>query len=292
MNEFRASDSGSSSPEALCDSPGAVLRRCREFHGISLEEASETTKIGISHLKALEEDQIREFANQAYLKGFLRIYTAYLGLSFDDVARMYGKLFGAQCEKPDPTRASATPLREPRRLISLKKLLFPVFLLVVILITATFFKRPPEPLVRRPQPAEVVAPLRQNDAVQIVQSSARVRRAEQYILPPKAEILPAEPPDAENTVTSKRPSETAKGVILKIRVTQNGTLTATVDGSEPQQYELTIGDVIEWKAEKKVTLELSDAGGVDVELNGQPYKSLGPPGKPVYVELGAEGVKQ
>lgn len=42
---------------------------------------------------------------------------------------------------------------------------------------------------------------------------------------------------------------------------------------------------------KKVTLELSNAGGVDVELNGKPYKSLGPPGKPVYVELDAEGIK-
>ena len=73
MREVRASDPGSTSPETLTGSPGAILRRCREFHGISLEEASETTKIGISHLKALEEDLIREFANQAYLKGFLRI---------------------------------------------------------------------------------------------------------------------------------------------------------------------------------------------------------------------------
>jgi hypothetical protein len=93
-------------------------------------------------------------------------------------------------------------------------------------------------------------------------------------------------------VTSKRPAEASKGLILKIKVTQNGTLTSTVDGSAPQQYELSVGDVIEWKAEKKVTLELSNAEGVEVELNGKQYKSLGPPGKPVYVELDADGVKQ
>jgi cytoskeleton protein RodZ len=285
------SDSVSSSPETG-GSPGAILRRCREFHGITLEEASETTKIGISYLKALEDDQIREFANQAYLKGFLRIYATFLGLNSDDVARMYEKLFGVQSEKLDPARTSAASLRSPRRLISLKKLLFPVFLLAVILVTAIFFKRPPAPLVHQPQPDAVAAPPQKNAAVQKVQSSVLNRRAEQDIPSPKPERRPVEPPDAERAATSKRPTEAAKGFILKIKVTQNGTLTATVDGSGPQLYELAIGDVIEWKAENKVTLELSNAGGVDVELNGKPYKSLGPPDKPVYVELDAEGVIQ
>ena len=114
----------------------------------------------------------------------------------------------------------------------------------------------------------------------------------QDVPPPKLERRPAEPPDSEKAVNSKQPAEVSKGFILKIKVTQNGTLTSTVDGSAPQQYDLSVGDVIEWKAEKKVTLELSNAEGVEVELNGKPYKSLGPPGKPVYVELDADGVKQ
>jgi hypothetical protein len=90
---------------------------------------------------------------------------------------------------------------------------------------------------------------------------------------------------------SKRPADGAKGFILKIKVTQNGTLAAAVDDSGPQQYELTSGDIIEWKAERKVTLELSNAGGVEVELNGKPYKALGLPGKPAYIELDADGIK-
>lgn len=299
------SDSDSSSPEMLGGSPGAILRRCREFHGITLEEASDTTKIGISYLKALEADQIREFANRAYLKGFLRIYAAYLGLNSDDIARMYDKLFGVQGEKPDTIRPSATPPRTPRTLVSLKKLLFPAFLLAAILITATFFKRPPPPPARQPQLVVPAAPNLPRAAVQTVQSSVQIRSAEPYIPPPMvpktekysaaspdAEKRPVEPPVAEKTVTPIRPVDAAKGFVLKIRVTQNGTLTSTVDGAAPQQYELAVGDVIEWKAEKDVTLELSNAGGVVVELNGKPFKQLGPPGKPVYVELDASGIKQ
>lgn len=292
MSAARVSDPVTSSPETSTGSPGTILRRCREFHGITLEEASETTKIGISHLKALEDDQIREFANQAYLKGFLRIYATYLGLNSDDVARMYDKLFGVQSEKTDPSRTSAAPVRQRHSFIPLKKLLFPAILLVAILITATIFKSPPPPLVRSLQPTETTVLPDKNAAVQLVSSSVRNRRTEQDLPPQKAEGRPAEPGDADNTVTSKRPLDATKGFILKIRVTQNGTLTATVDGSGAQRYELAVGDVIEWKAEKKVTLELSNAGGVDVELNGTPYKQLGPPGKPAYVELDADSIKQ
>jgi cytoskeletal protein RodZ len=286
------SASVSTSSETVGGSPGTVLRRCREFHGITLEEASETTKIGVSHLKALEDDQIHEFANLAYLKGFLRIYATYLGLNSEDVARMYDKLFGVQNDKQDPARSSISSPRSQRRLLTLKKLLFPAFLLVLILITATFFKNPSAPVARQTQPVAVVSQPIQNAAVQMVQSSARGRKAEQDIPVHKADKSPPEPPDPENTGISKRPVDVAKGFILKIKVTQNGTLTSTVDGSGSQQYELAVGDVIEWKAEKKVTLELSNAGGVDVELNGKPYKSLGPSGKPAYIELDADGVKQ
>jgi cytoskeletal protein RodZ len=286
--------SNGTTPEMGSGSPGAILRRCREFHGITLEEASDTTKIGITHLKALEDDLIHEFANQAYLKGFLRIYATYLGLNSDDIARLYEKLFGVQGEKSDPTRITAMPKRPPHRLLSLKKLLFPALLLAVILVTATFFKRPPPPLVRQPAPVAVVAAPLQNSAVQMIQSSVRARKkgvTDKDISPPKEEKRRAEIPDTETAGALKRPSDIAKGFILKIKATQNGALTAIVDGASAQQYELTSGDIIEWKAEKKVTLELSNAGGVDVELNGKPHKPLGAPGKPAYVELGADGIK-
>lgn len=284
-------DQVSAPPETQGGSPGAVLRRCREFHGITLEEASEATKIGISHLRALEEDHIHEFANHAYLKGFLRIYATYLGLNSEDVSRMYGKLFGVPDEKTNSARVSAVSPRRSRGPVSLKKMLLPALLLAAILVTANFFKRTPAPLVRSSQPIAVVAPPMQSSAVQTVQSSVRVRKTEPYIPPPKAERSPETHPKFEIEAASKRPVYASKAFILKIRVTQNGTLTATVDGSIPQQYELTVGDIIEWKAEKKVTLELSDAGGVEVELNDKPYKSLGVPGKPAYVELDADGIK-
>jgi cytoskeletal protein RodZ len=291
VSDLRRSDPVSSIPETTSGSPGSILRRCREFHGITLEEASETTKIGISHLKALEDDQIREFANEAYLKGFLRIYATYLGLNSDDIARMYAKLFGSPAEKADPAGITPPPNRPQRRLISLKRLLFPALLLVLILITATFFNRPPSPIARQTSLPAISATPVQNAAIQNIQSSGRSKKSAQPPPVIKAEKK-SEATDIEKLAPLKRPADVPKGLILKIKVTQNGTLMVTIDGSAAQSYELTVGDVIEWKAEKKATLEVSNAGAIDVELNGKPYKSLGPSGKPVYVELEADGLKQ
>lgn len=292
MNEGRLSDYAASPLESSAGSPGTILRRCREFHGITLEEASESTKIGVSHLKALEDDRIREFANQAYLKGFLRIYATYLGLNSEDVSRMYEKLFGVKGEKPDPTRSQASPAHVPPRMISLKKLLLPALILVAILIVATFFKQSPTSSRSPSQTAVATTSAQTVAAVQVVQSSARNIKTEPETKSLNVEKKTINQPAPELTVTPKRSAEISGGFILKIKATQNGTLAAMVDGSGSQQYELTIGDVIEWKAEKKVALDLSNGGGVDVELNGKPYKSLGSAGKPVYVEIAADVIKQ
>ncbi|MDD2852113.1 MAG: DUF4115 domain-containing protein [Desulfuromonadaceae bacterium] len=290
MSTVSVPDQEAFSADSAAGSPGAILRRCREFHEITLEEASETTKIAVSYLNALEEDRTDEFANLTYLKGFLRIYTTYLGLSSDDISRMYDKRSGIQSSASDAARTPSSS-RTPRTFPLLKRLLFPAILLVLIVITAAFFKRPPPSPVRQPfTPPATVQPV-QNAAIQLVQSSAKsVKVAAPVVVLPAVEKHATEP--APVAAPAQSPAEGTRGFILKIRVTQNGALTSTVDDSAPQLHELAVGDVVEWKAEKMVTLELSNAGGVEIELDGKPYKSLGPPGTPVYIEFDADGAKE
>jgi len=113
-------------------SPGAVLRRCREYHALSLEEVEESTKIGANYLIALEEDQVRQFSSLAYLKGFLRIYSTYLGLNPDDMIRLYEKLYSANSSggvHSSGTAAVGDPA--PRRKFPLQKLAMPAVILVL-----------------------------------------------------------------------------------------------------------------------------------------------------------------
>jgi len=105
--------------EPSATSPGAILRRCREYHDLSLEEAEESTKIGANYLLALEEDQVSQFSSLAYLKGFLRIYATYLGLNPDDMIRLFEKLYapaarGAARVPARPVSATRYPARNSR----------------------------------------------------------------------------------------------------------------------------------------------------------------------------------
>ena len=134
------------------------------------------------------------------------------------------------------------------------------------------------------QPAPAVLPAR---------SSAHPAVAEQA---PKPDITPTKPAKRETVRTEPAsvqnpPAEPSKGFIVKMKVIQNGTLAVTIDGASVQNYDLTVGDFIEWKAEKSITLDMSNAGGVEAELDGKPLKPFGPVGKPAYVVLDADGVK-
>lgn len=278
------------SADAPGSSPGAVLKRCREFHGITLEEASHATKIGIAYLKSLEEDRVSGFANITYLKGFLRIYATHLGLNSDDMSRMYDKLYGAKDGRNDSERAAAKSGRRPFHLISLQKLVLPAVLLLLILITASLFKRQSSPTISLSHPDVLPSASLPPFSVQTVITSAKSGTA----APKIAETRPESGTTAGNS--SDKPSQAApadqgKGFILKIKVIQNCNLNAAVDESGAQLYELTAGDIIEWKVDKSVALDLSNAGGVEVELNGKPVKQLGVPGKPVYVVIGPDGIR-
>jgi len=272
-------------------SPGAILKRCREYHGISLEEAADATKIGTNYLRALEGDQIKEFASLAYLKGFLRIYATYLGLNPDDILKLSEKMY-APAGKPGNVRAASEEIREPApRRFSWQKLALPAFLLLLLLITSFFLNRSATPPMQRSAP--VPATVTPAPAVQPALSSARTSPPVKI---PETKTAPVKPVKEDTAPVERNgaqmPPETAKGFIVRMKVTQNGTLAVTIDGTAPQNYDLAVGDVIEWKAEKNITLELSNAGGVEAELNGKPLKQFGPAGNSAYVVLDANGVKE
>ncbi len=287
------SEIGTHTVDPSATSPGAILKRCREYHEITLEEAEEATKIGANYLQALEEDQISQFGSMAYLKGFLRIYATYLGLNPDDLIRLFDKLYASGARQTDiknnPAGIGEPPLKKK---FSLQKLIMPAIILLLILLTATIINRsavvPPRPDLALPAvQTPAVVP-----AVQTAHSTAKqsppINKTEVALPETPLKALPP-PTQGKNQPPA---IESAKGFIAHMKVTQGGTLTVTIDGATSQEYDLAVGDNIEWKANRSITLELSNAGGVEVDLNGKQLKSFGPTGKPVVVVLDADGVRQ
>jgi cytoskeletal protein RodZ len=273
-------------------SPGGILKRCREYHGISLEEAEEATKIGANYLAALEGDLIGQFASQAYLKGFLRIYSTYLGLNPDDMIRLFEKLYSSGKGQPDGKNGTDASAEKPlRKKFPLQKLAMPAVLLVLILIASALVNRTPATPARQnqtlPAAALTAAPVTQK-IVSSVRQSPKVRKTEDAAIEQTRGDAPAPPQSG----AQKTAAENVRGIIVRLKATQSGTVTVAIDGSTSQAYDLAVGDSIEWKADRSITLELSNSGGVEAELNGRPLKPFGPNGKPALVVLDPDGVRQ
>ncbi len=85
---------------------GQQLREARERKKISLETAAQGTKIKGEYLAALEADQFDRIEAPVYVRGFLRIYSQYLGLDSKPLVNQFTNLKSAEAaasvEQPKP----------------------------------------------------------------------------------------------------------------------------------------------------------------------------------------------
>ncbi|MBW1945519.1 MAG: helix-turn-helix domain-containing protein, partial [Deltaproteobacteria bacterium] len=70
---------------------GEDLKKLREFLGITLDEIFEVTRIGVSTLKAIEENDFESLPSSVYLKNFLKTYAEFLKIDPNRVIDGYMK---------------------------------------------------------------------------------------------------------------------------------------------------------------------------------------------------------
>lgn len=86
---------------------GDILKQAREDKHITLEQASEITKIRLAYLKALEEGDYDKLPSEVYVRGFLRNYAEFLELPVEDVFAFFRRDYKRQSEVPSyPTQTT------------------------------------------------------------------------------------------------------------------------------------------------------------------------------------------
>jgi Uncharacterized protein conserved in bacteria len=124
---------------------GALLRKAREEHGLTLEDVQETTKIRKRYLEAIESGDHSVLPGTFYLRAFVKNYCDAVGLDADEVLRLY------QHEIPASVTdqiVEAVPARQPKRVQSrsserISKLGFNVmmwsFLILIVVVVWVYF---------------------------------------------------------------------------------------------------------------------------------------------------------
>lgn len=273
--------------EEVTLSAGTLLRQAREAKNISLEAAAEATKIGRNYLRALEDDRYQDLPAAAYLSGFVRMYATYLGLPADELVMRAASLHAAaqpeSSTAPEPVTRRQWSFRWQRFILPL--ILLGALAISTLLIPTTPPQRPNRPIA----PQAVQAPLSTVAAVTAVQPVVSSSRRPPVIPVEAGQPTPsAKTPPEPLTATPKLQS----GFMVSMKVKRNSSLTVTIDDAATQGYELTSGDLIEWKATRTIAFDLSDGGGVEIALNGVPLKLQEAAGKQAYIVLDANGIRR
>jgi cytoskeleton protein RodZ len=268
----------SSSEHTAC-SVGSYLRKCRESRGITVEDASRVTRIGKNYLSALEEDRFESLPNPAYVKGFLRAYGIFLGLSGDEVVAMYERSLSPAIPETSEYKGMLNSGIDERAGSPRQGLwIVPLLLLILVLIAAYIVRvKGTGPAKTPAAPSAVPAPVGP-PPVQQPRSSAALSAG------PTVDRLDKATSDLAPAGAESQP----EGIVLKLKINQDSSLNVTIDDMISQQYDLKAGDLIEWKADKVITLEMGNAGGIEAELNGKPLKPFGEPDKAAHIVLKAD----
>ena len=117
---------------------GRQLRDAREVKGIDLFRVERDTKIRSKYLSALEEGDYADLPGDVYTRGFLRNYSAYLGLDADEIEEEWRSESGS----PDPAKPAIVgpqPMTIRRGIVFQRSHAVIAVVLVIVLVVATYF---------------------------------------------------------------------------------------------------------------------------------------------------------
>lgn len=133
---------------------GLALKEARENIGISIEEAANDLKVKPSQIENIETGNVDAFKDVFSLKYFIRDYSKYLGLNYEDMIDEFNEyLFDytskislddikrakKQLEKKEPKDRIASPYTlERKRKFSIPPLVIYLFMIAVILFAAIY----------------------------------------------------------------------------------------------------------------------------------------------------------
>jgi len=261
--------------ETPVTSLGGYLRALREARGSSLEDMARSTRVGIRHLEALEEERLTDLPAPVFVRGFIRAYCGFLREAPEEALGQYEALAG---ERATAQAANAPP--RPRTTWAPSSLLVGLALLVILgialIVINLTVKRTGGTSVAAskieapgPGPSAVSAPHVAGPATPPVETTPR----------------PVAAPPAPASSTAPRPTPAPALVKsgqgpqrLLIKAVEPTWIRVQPDEGRATEELLPAGASREWSAERRFLVTIGNAGGVELALNGKVLPPLGPKG--------------
>jgi len=267
------------------------LKRTRESKGLRLEDIARRYRIRLSFLESIESGRFEDLPEPVYTKTFIKTYAGLLGVDAGPILAKYAKHI-EQTLPPAPTEEkAAAELKGPdagKAALSWLGMLgsrvgwtFLALAVVIALGIYAFQDRPEKPVpakttvreeTRLPEkPAEAKPP----EAPPAPQPEAAPPPVQEQAAAPEPK-KPQAPPPAEKTEPPPAAPPAAGPLSLTIEATEAAWVQVKGDKSSAVQRLLQAGEKVSVEAKEKITVDLGNAGGVQITFQG---RSLGSPGK-------------
>ena len=237
---------------------GARLRAAREAKQISLREIAATTKISVSALEALEENNVAQLPGGIFTRAFVRSYATEVGLDPEEVVRDFVAQVPAEGideeEKYDSQSREHDLFQSQQRMAATVLKLVAISAVVLLLYlgwTVTTGTDAPEAPVAETAPA---------------------------LLAPVAGSVRTEPP-----VTAEPMSQESLTIVLRPR--GDCWVSLTIDGELVFEDLMHAGDRESYAAADEMRLIVGDAGAFGFTINQQDGRSLGVSGVTVTARI-------
>ena len=286
---------------------GSRLRRERLSKQLTLDEAAASTRVNSKMLRALEENDKANLPARVYVQGFIRIYAQYLGLNPQALLEQYAIDTDQTVDSRSKINVrqvlSSESMAENPAFMGSKQILLLVLcaLLVVLLYLGRQMHQPAQPTGSVQQPAmqaelpsepPAAEPAAAEPETAALPSDAPPAPGPDSVSEPTVPIAaptapaaesapPPEPaPAAEPAPATERPS-----YLLRARFTERTWMWIKVDDAEPREYTFEAGQRYRWTAHEQIDLNLGNAGGVELTLNGKKIPQIGISGQVVRVKV-------
>jgi len=263
--------------ESSATSLGGHLRALREARGGSLEDMARSTRVGIRHLEALEEERLADLPSPVFVRGFIRAYCGFLREGPEEALAHYEALAG---ERAAMQAANAPP--RPRTTWAPSSVLVGLALLVILAVALIVINL----TVKRTGGTSVAAPAMDVSAASpdslLAPAPAQVETPKVPPAPAPAAAPPVSTPAAMPAPAPTPAPAVARSAAgpqrLMIRALDATWIRVQPDEGRATEELLPAGASREWSAERRFLVTIGNAGGVEVALNGKVLPPLGPKG--------------
>lgn len=273
---------------------GAYLKQARSSRGVTLRELANVTRVSLGALEALEAEDLHALPAPAYTKGFIRAYMSYCQMPPDEALALYSQMV-EEGEKQKEGNSSSLAFRDlyshmveegakqapgellpkyPQKTLRYGIWSSPLALGLVIiaalsLILALFQGRWSQD---RPDVARLSPPSLKSEPSQT--PSGSLSKPEPFTKAAKPEQM-----KGARTTVARKEGPTSGGLVLTARTSETTWIRVDTDEGLSVQELLPPEATRQWKAREQFVLTIGNAGGISLELNGQPVGPLGKSGE-------------